>query len=316
MRAVIVQRKSQPALCIEEVRDPRQGESEALVAIELIAINPGEIKRLADYVEGARIGWDFAGTVIEAAPDGSGPRTGARVVGTTPRGGWAERVASPVSMLAEVPDDLELEIAVCLPVPAMTAYTALAHGGMLLGKRVLLTGAAGAVGQYACQLAELSGADVSAAVRREDQVAQVTSHGISDVRITDGIEAFRNDAPFDIIVDVIGTGVSDAAVQLLSSRGVYAVVSAPGGDGLFLPATPLLSAAGQLRGISLFDEIERGPQTGAEILSLLVSLAATGHLTAPLGPRGSWEDIDEIARVYLRAPDRAKPVLRVNRHAN
>ena len=118
MRAVIVQRKSQLALSIEEVGDPRQGESEACVGYRTHRYQSRRDQRRVGSVDGARIGSDFSGTVIVAAPSGSGLRTGVGVVGAMPQGGWPERFASPVSTLAEVPDDLELETAGCLPVPA------------------------------------------------------------------------------------------------------------------------------------------------------------------------------------------------------
>ena len=48
-------------------------------------------------------GWDLAGVVTHAA-NGSGPRTGARVVGFLRSGAWAESVVVPTNALAALPD--------------------------------------------------------------------------------------------------------------------------------------------------------------------------------------------------------------------
>ncbi|WP_299410323.1 zinc-binding dehydrogenase [uncultured Roseobacter sp.] len=313
MRAVLIKRNSDPRLVIGRVAEPVAGSSEAIVDVEVIALNPGELRSLKAKPDGARIGWDFAGRVSVPARDGSGPPAGARVVGTSKSGAWAERHASATDLLAVVPDNLELDIAVCLPVPGITAYLGLHQGGLLFGKRVLLTGAAGAVGQYTSQIALASGARVSAAVRRDAQVPQVTSHGVVDVRVGEGLDAFTgSEERFDLIVDVVGGAVARDAAALLVSDGHYVVVSAVGGDTLPMPVMPMLMVNGHLDVINMFGAIQRGPDTGAEILNRLVASAAMGEITAPLGPRGSWEDIEDIARAYLASPDRAKPVLRLN----
>ena len=90
---------------------------------------------------GWRPGWDLAGTVELEAEDGSGPRTGRRVVGLLPSGAWAEVVAVPTHSLAELPDTVSFAQAATLPVAGLTALYGLEQGGGLLGQRVLITGA-------------------------------------------------------------------------------------------------------------------------------------------------------------------------------
>src|SRR5262249_36627767 len=150
---------------------------------------------------GWRPGWDLAGVVDVAAADGSGPRVGARVVGVVLEGAWAERVAVPTHALAELPEKVTFSQAATFPVAGLTALHALAKGGLLLGRRVLVPGATGGVGDFAVQLARLSGARVTAGVRRDDQVAAVRELGAHDVIVGDVIPPTPK---YDLIVDSVG----------------------------------------------------------------------------------------------------------------
>ena len=88
-------------------------------------------------------------------------------------GAWAERVAVRTDALAALPDAVSFGQAATLPVAGLTALWALERGGLLLDKRVLVTGASGGVGHLACQLARQAGAQVVGAVRQESHAAIV-----------------------------------------------------------------------------------------------------------------------------------------------
>ena len=71
--------------------------------------------------------------------------------------------------MAVLPDNVSFAQAATLPVAGLTALRTLRHGAPLLGKRVLITGAAGGVGTLAVQLAARSGARVTAVVGRMER---------------------------------------------------------------------------------------------------------------------------------------------------
>src|SRR5918998_1143813 len=145
MRAVMVSDRAPARLRVGEVQEPETAPSEALVRVSAVSLNRGEVRRSQAADPGFRPGWDLAGTVERAAPDGTGPREGARVVGLLGAGAWAERVAVPVDALAELPGGVSFERAATLPVAGLTALYALEKGDGLLGRNVLVTGASGGV---------------------------------------------------------------------------------------------------------------------------------------------------------------------------
>src|SRR5207248_8544283 len=149
---------------LREVPEPQPAPNEAVVEVRAFSLNRGELRLFQIRPESWRPGQDISGVVVRSAAEGSGPKAGERVVAMTVSAGWAQRAALPAHRYAVLPDNVCFEDAAALPVAGLTALRALRHGAPLLGKRVLITGAAGGVGHLATQLAARSGARVTAVV--------------------------------------------------------------------------------------------------------------------------------------------------------
>src|SRR5690242_942424 len=149
---------------LREVAEPQPAANEAVVEVRAFSLNRGELRLFQMRPEGWRPGQDISGVVLQPAASGNGPGAGARVVALTDNAGWAARAAVPAHRMAVLPDNVGFEEAAALPVAGLTALRTLRHGVPLLGKRVLITGAAGGVGHLATQIAVRSGARVTAVV--------------------------------------------------------------------------------------------------------------------------------------------------------
>src|SRR5437763_3755329 len=225
-RAVVVDPEAPGRLVIRPVADPVPDRGEAVVRVRAVSLNRGEVRRSAMAAAGWRPGWDLAGEVERAAADGSGPRVGARVVGLLPEGAWAKRVAVPTHALAELPDKVTFSQAATFPVAGLTALHALAKGGLLLGRRVLVTGATGGVGDFAIQLARLAGAHITANARRKDQVAALHTLGAHDVIVGDAIPSSPK---YHCIVDSVGGRTLGTALGALERAGVCVTLGVSAG---------------------------------------------------------------------------------------
>ncbi|PZG21253.1 alcohol dehydrogenase catalytic domain-containing protein, partial [Nonomuraea aridisoli] len=146
-----------------EAGEPEPAPGQAVVEVRHAAVNFSELRLMGRLPVGTVLGYDAAGVVVRAAIDGTGPAAGARVAAFG-AGAWAERVAFDTDALAVVPDGVDLATAAALPMAGITALRSLRAAGAGPGSRVLVTGASGAVGRLAVQLAARAGAYVVASV--------------------------------------------------------------------------------------------------------------------------------------------------------
>src|SRR5216683_6092361 len=252
-RAVVVDPEAAGRLVIRPVAEPVPDRGEAVVRVRAFSLNRGEVRRSTMAAAGWRPGWDLAGDVERAATDGSGPSVGARVVGLLSEGAWAERVAVPTHTLAELPAKVTFSQAATFPVAGLTALHALAKGGLLLGRRVLVTGATGGVGDFAVQLARLAGAHVTASVRRTDQAPTVRQLGAHDVVVGDAIAPSPK---YDVIIESVGGKTLGTALAALQRGGVCVTLGVSASSEVTFDAREFFTAGrATLYGLYLFTEL-------------------------------------------------------------
>ena len=160
------------------------GPGEVRVAIAAAPVNPVDVAvaagvfhamELIDQPERTGLGWDFAGTVVARGP-GVDLAVGTRVAGLITGfdrdfGTCAEQLVVSAADLAVVPDGLDLVTASTVPLNGLAAaqIVDLLGDAPTSGNRLLVTGAAGAVGGYVASLAQDRGWQVTGLARAEDE---------------------------------------------------------------------------------------------------------------------------------------------------
>jgi NADPH2:quinone reductase len=289
---------------LREVPEPQPAANEALVEVRAFSLNRGELRLFQVRPEGWRPGQDTSGVVVQAAADGSGPTAGARVVALTDNAGWAQRAAVPAHRMAVLPDNVRFEDAAALPVAGLTALRSLRHGAPLLGKRVLVTGAAGGVGHLATQLAVRSGARVTAVVGNPERGRHL--RGADE--IVEGID--KAQGLFALILESAGGPSLAAAIAHIEAKGTIVVFGSSSGE-----PTPISfrdfaeHPNARIQGFSYFTS--EAEERFAPDLALLVSLVADGSLKPQLVER-SWRDIAQIGPQLRDRQIPGKAVFRID----
>ncbi|WP_339155876.1 NADP-dependent oxidoreductase [Actinomadura luteofluorescens] len=215
---------------------------------------------------------------------------GDRIVGFLPfvdDGAAAEYVLAPAGILAPAPTSIPLADAAALPLVGLTAWQALFdHAELKAGQRILISGAGGAVGGYAVQLAKAAGAHVVAtgSPRSIERVKAAGADEVIDHTTTEVTAAVTE--PVDVLLNLAPIDPTEftALAGLVRDGGV--VVSTT----VWMPA-PADEERG-VRGIDLFVRSDAGQ------LSELVARVDRGALTVDVAERVALAD---LASVHARA---------------
>jgi len=271
------------------------GPGQVRVDIAAAAVNPPDLALAAGVFHGmglvnqpdhTGLGWDFAGIVTGTGPDVDLP-VGSRVAGLVVGfdrdfGTYAEQLVVPVSATALVPDGLDLATAATVPLNGLAAAQLVDLLGDGEGRRLLVTGAAGAVGGYVVSLAQDRGWRVTGLARAEDE-AFVRGLGADFT-----VEA----APgWDAVAD--GAVLKEQGVALVRDGGIFVGV---------LPGT----VPAEERGVTV-RVVETQPD-GARLAQLLASVAS-GHLPARVHAVVPLDEVADAHRAVAKGGVRGRYVL-------
>ncbi len=276
---------------IRDVPEPQPKPNEALVEVRAFGLNRGELTLLRTRPEGWRPGQDIAGVVVRRAEDGSGPNVGARVVALVDSGGWAQLAAAPTARMTELPENVSFADAATLPVAGITALRTLRFGGLLLGKRVVVTGAAGGVGQFAVQLADRAGAYVTAVAANTERGEEARELGADEV--ISGMGQLQG--LHDLILESVGGDSLKHAVEHIAPDGTIVMFGMSSGQPTEISFRDFVGHA-NARIQSFFSYLSGPPESFGADLRVLVSLVARGELKPRIGFQGSWRDLARAAQ--------------------
>ena len=221
MLAVVLSQPGPPEnLVLQELPLPTEQEGWARIRVEAFGLNRSELMtRLGlsgDAVILPRVlGIECAG-VVDAAPAGSGLKTGQQVVammgemGRTYDGSYAEYTSVPLTQLIPMSTELPWEVVGALPEMIQTANGSLTIGlDLQPGQTLLIRGGTSSVGLAAAALAKQLGATVLATTRRPDRFEILKRRGIDHPILDSGdiAPAVRKLVPggVDAALELVGT---------------------------------------------------------------------------------------------------------------
>jgi NADPH2:quinone reductase len=223
-------------LTIEEVDVPRLGPGESLVEVRASSVNPSDLANVkgAFGASTPRVpGRDYAGVVV----DGSSDWIGKEVWGASPGlgvdtdGGHAEHLIVKTASLAEKPSEISMEEAATFGIPYLAAWGALVTAGEVkAGETVLITGAAGAVGDAAIQIAHWKGATVVGVDLADGPTGADTYIQSVGQDITPAVRAATDGGHgVDLALDAVGGSMFEPSLRSLRTGGRQIAIAAAGG---------------------------------------------------------------------------------------
>ncbi|HEY8611314.1 MAG TPA: NADPH:quinone oxidoreductase family protein [Roseomonas sp.] len=298
MQAVVV-REFGPVgtVSVEERPDLVPGPGEVLVRVSAVAAN---------FVDTLVIGGTYqflperpftpgkgpAGTVAAVGAGVTEVAPGDRVLAMAEIGGYAELALAPASQCYRLPDGMEFTEAASMSLACDTAWFGLRERGRVMpGESVLVLGATGAVGLAAIQLAKALGAHVLAGVssmRKADLVREAGADRVVDLSrenlrdsLRDQVHAETDGVGADVILDMLGGDIFDAALRALAWRGRLVVVGFAAGRIPSVKANYLLVKNIEVSGLQISDYRKRMPDLARRCFEEIFSLYTAGKLRAP-----------------------------------
>jgi len=210
-------------------------------------------------------------------------------------GTYAEYVLVKEDWVSLAPKSLSLADAAGVPLVFLTALQALEKASPVKGQRVLVLGASGAVGQHGVQLAkQVFGLHVTgvSSAKHADLVKSLGADEVWDYKEgPEGLKATFSSNKFDIIFDVIGGELLDAAVTVLKSEGYITHIRNKGsGDAPDRYTKAFEDGTGHKFGATFVQPSGSGLDKATELLDSGKLVQKTA-LTLPLAEAGKGHDI-------------------------
>lgn len=219
---------------------PSPNQRQVLIKVKSASINPvdwvmheGYLQTLLNQNMPLSLGWDLSGEVVEIGDMVSNLRVGDEVYGfpnITNSGSYAEYICVLENEVSVKPKLLTWQEAAGVPFAALAAWQSLFDIAKLeLGQKVLILSGAGAVSQFAIQLAKLSGAYVYATTfyQNKDLVLGLGA----DEAIDYHNECFYELNGIDVVFDTIGGKVQKDSLRTLNPGGcLVSIVQDPDED--------------------------------------------------------------------------------------
>ncbi len=240
MKAIYLEKEAGPEILVSgEIHKPQPKAGEVLIKIHATAITPTEFQWFPTFnLPSGKprpfpvvLSHEFSGVVESLGAGVENFKIGDAVYGLNDwfsNGAQAEYCISSATALARKPRLLDHVHSAVVPISALTAWQGLLERTQLqAGQRVLIHGAAGAVGVFAVQLARWRGAHViaTASAASLNFVRRLGAHEVIDYRKTRFEDMVRD---VDVVFDAVGGDALARSWSVLKPGGKLVTVAAGG----------------------------------------------------------------------------------------
>ncbi|MDN6858995.1 quinone oxidoreductase [Pseudomonas sp. CAN2814] len=218
-------------LRLEQAEVQQPGPGEVWLEQAAIGVNPLDLSQRSGAVKvtlPSSLGLEGAGTVAAIGAGVSNVQVGDRVAyATGPLGAYASARLYPAERLVRLADSVSFEDAAAVLFKGITAqYLLKTTWPVGPGSRVLIYGAAGALGQLMVPWARHLGAFVIGVVSKAQSVERARAAGCNEVLVFDAamlaeqVREITGGAKVDVVYDPIGRASFEASLDCLRPRGL------------------------------------------------------------------------------------------------
>ena len=280
-------------LDIVQVEKPTPGPGELLLRVEAAGINYSDILRRQNtyfmptplpYV----LGVEAVGT-IEAFGESEGEQQltiGDRVLAILPYGGgYSEHVCANAQYCIPLPPSMNSNEATALFVQGSTAQLMMNHlVPDLKGKTVLIHAAAGGVGSFLVQLAQLKGASVIGTASSESKLAYIKSLGArgavnySEEGWYDAVIRENGGEKVDVVFEMVGGAIFSDSFGCINPGGTMVVYGAASGEKGVIHSEHYVDETLTLRGFNLAFYMQHRFEDWQKAMGEVIQHVASGQV--------------------------------------
>jgi putative PIG3 family NAD(P)H quinone oxidoreductase len=326
MKAIIVEKPGGiEQLKLGDYPKPQCGETEILVKVKATALNRADImQREGKYPPPAGaspiLGLEIAGIVESVGSKVFKWKSGDKVFGLIPGGGYAEYAIINENMVIEIPDNLSFEESASIPEVFLTAFQSLVWLSELKANEfVLIHAGASGVGTAAIQIARELGARIIITASTEKQ--KICKDLGADLTIDyktknfkDEILKFTNNYGADVIIDFIGGSYFKQNIESLTRDGRLVILSTlSGGKIEEFDVRPILAKRLKIIGSSLRSRsLDYQIKLTKDFKDFAYEKISKGIIKPVIDKIYDWSEVAEAHKRMEENKNIGKIVLRVN----
>ncbi len=299
---------------IKELPDPVPGPGEVIIDARAMGLNFPDLLMVEGKYQHKPArpfipGFDAAGVVSAIGEGVSRVAVGDHVLTLLHHGAFATRVTAPEHGVWRMPEAMSFEHGAAFGLAYLTAYISLIENARAqAGETVLITGASGGVGLAMVQFGTAMGMRIIGGATSAEKAVIVQENGAESTvdlaaenlrdSLRDEIYALTEGAGVDLVVDMVGGDVFDAALRAIRPGGRIAIVGFASGRIPEIKAGYLLVKRLTAIGSPLISGRDGGDALKDKAMVELFRLYEAGGLRPVISARVAFDDWREGFRRF------------------